>query len=324
MILSIIALGVLILMHEAGHFFAARWYSIPVPEFSIGFGPRLFGWECNGTAYSLRAIPLGGYIKTDESLLKRPARQRIIVSLAGPAANLVFAYLAFTTAALVGIPQMTTKIGEVFPGRPAAVSGIQPADRVIEVDGKSVSTWAEMISRIDQGRERNVLLTVATGHGEMTISVKPEIREGRGVIGVKAAGETVPLRYGMRSFGEGWKMTWNNVEASAILFASLFSLQSLNDVAGPLYIAKAGAEQSRLGLMALLYFMGIISANLVTLNLLPIPVLDGGTVLVTIWERVFRRPLHEKVQRVMTALSLGLIVSLMLYAVLNDISRMVR
>ncbi len=322
MILSIIALGALILIHEAGHFLAARWYGIPVPEFSIGLGPRLFGWERNGTAYSLRAIPLGGYIKTDDALLTRPAGQRIVVSVAGPAANLIFAYLAFTTAALVGIPQMTTKIGEVLSGYPAAMAGIKSADRVIAVDGKKVTTWIEMTSLVDQGRERDVLLTVSTGQRERTILVKPEIREGRGVIGVKAAGETFPLRYGLCSFGEGWKMTWGNIVASARMFLKLFSAQTLNNVAGPLYIAKAGAEQSRLGLMALLYFMGIISANLVTLNLLPIPVLDGGSILMTMWEKVRRKPVHEKVQRVMTALSVGLIISLMLFALLNDFGRL--
>ncbi|MRR36142.1 peptidase M50, partial [bacterium] len=151
MILSVIALCVLVLVHEYGHFRAARFFGVPVPEFSIGFGPRFFGWERNGTVYSLRAIPLGGYIRTADSLLRRPAGQRIIVALAGPAANLVFAYLAFTTAALVGIPQMTTRIGEVFPGLPAAVAGIRPADRVLAVDGHAVATWTEMISRIDQG-----------------------------------------------------------------------------------------------------------------------------------------------------------------------------
>lgn len=322
MVLSIIALGVLILIHETGHFLAARWYGIPVPEFSIGFGPRILGWERNGTAYSLRAIPLGGYIKTDDSLLTRPAGQRISVAVAGPAANLVFAYLAFTTAALVGIPQMTTKIGEVLSGHPAAMAGINPADHVIAVDGRKVTTWVEMTALIDQGRERLVSLSVSTGQGVKTISLQPEILEGRGVIGVKAAGETFPLRYGLRSFGEGWRLTWSNVEASAGMFLKLFSLQTLNNVTGPLYIAKAGAEQSRLGLMALVYFMGVISANLVTLNLLPIPVLDGGTILMTMWEKVRRKPVHEKVQRVMTALSVGLIISLMLFALLNDVGRL--
>ena len=324
MILSIIALGILILVHEYGHFRAARWFGVAVPEFSIGFGPRLCGWSHKGTAYSLRAVPLGGFVKTDDSLLGRPARQRIIVSLAGPAANLIFAYLAFTIAALVGIPQMTTKIGEVFAGHPAAAAGLRPADRVLAVDGKKVSTWAEMIALIDQGRDRSIALAVQTGQGQQTYTLRPEIREGRGIIGVKAAGESIPLKYGAGAFSEGWRLTWGNISSSAGLFLKLFSGQTMKNMAGPLYIAKAGAEQSHLGLMALLHFMGIISANLVVLNLIPIPVLDGGSVLLILWERVFRRPLHEKVQRVLTAISLGLIVSLMLYTALNDITRMLQ
>ena len=324
MILSIIALGILILVHEYGHFRAARWFGVAVPEFSIGFGPRLCGWSHKGTAYLLRAIPLGGFVKTDDSLLERPARQRIIVSLAGPAANLIFAYLAFTIAALVGIPQMTTKIGEVFAGYPAAAAGIRPADRVVAVDGRKVSSWSEMIALIDQGRDRNIVLTVQTGQGEQTHTLRPEIREGRGVIGVKASGETFPLKYGAGAFSEGLRLTWGNISSSAGMFLKLFSGQTMKNIAGPLYIAKAGAEQSHLGLMALLYFMGVISANLVTLNLLPIPVLDGGSVLMTLCERGFRRPVPEKVQRVLTALSLGLIVSLMLYTALNDITRMLQ
>lgn len=324
MILSIIALGILILVHEYGHFRAARSFGVAVPEFSIGFGPRLCGWSHKGTAYSLRAIPLGGFVKADESLLDRPASQRIIVSLAGPTANLLFAYLAFTIAALVGIPQMTTKIGEVFDGHPAAVAGIRPGDRVVAVDGKKVSSWSEMIAIIDQGRDRNIMLTVQTGHGEQTYSLRPEIREGRGVIGVKASGESFPLKYGAGAFSEGLRLTWGNISSSAGMFLKLVSAQTMKNMAGPLYIAKAGAEQSRLGFMALLYFAGIISANLVVLNLIPIPVLDGGSVLLILWERIFRKPLHEKVQRVLTALSLGLIVSLMLFTALNDVTRMLR
>ena len=324
MILSIIALGILILVHEYGHFRAARWFGVAVPEFSIGFGPRLCGWSHKGTAYSLRAIPLGGFVKTDDSLLERPARQKIVVSLAGPAANLIFAYLAFTIAALVGIPQLTTKIGEVVAGYPAAAVGIRPADRVVAVDGKKVSNWSEMIALIDQGRDRNIVLTVQTGQGQLTHTLRPEIREGRGVIGVKASGESFPLKYGAGAFSEGLRLTWGNISSSTGMFLKLFSGQTMKNMAGPLYIAKAGADQSHLGLMALIHFMGIISANLVVLNLIPIPVLDGGTVLLILWERIFRRPLHEKVQRVLTALSLGLIVSLMLYTLLNDISRFVR
>ena len=324
MILSIIALGILILVHEYGHFRAARWFGIEVPEFSIGFGPHLCRWTYKSTVYSLRTIPLGGFVKTDDSLLERPASQRIIVSLAGPAANLLFAYLAFTFAALVGIPQMTTKIGEVLDGYPAAAAGIRPDDRVVAVDGKKVSNWAEMIALIDQGRDRNILLTVQTRQGEQTHTLRPEIREGRGVIGVKASGESFPLKYGAGAFSEGFRLTRENINSSASMFLNLFSGQTMKNIAGPLYIAKAGAEQSHHGLMALLCFMGVISANLVTLNLLPIPVLDGGSVLMTLCERGFRRPVPEKVQRVLTALSLGLIVSLMLYTTLNDITRMLR
>jgi regulator of sigma E protease len=323
MIMSFFALAILILLHEAGHFFAARWFHIPVPEFSIGFGARIFGWKRNGTTYTLRAIPLGGYIKTDD-LSGRPVRQRVLVALAGPAANLLFAYLVFTFTSFVGVPQLTTRIGTVFAGHPAAAAGIQPGDRVTSVNGKHVTTWTEMITLIDQGRDREVKLTVETEQRDRFISLKPEIREGRGVIGVKADGETTSTSSGANAPQEGWRLTWGNLKSSSGMFLSLVSFKNFNKLGGPLYIAKAGAEQSHLGIIPLLYFMAIISSNLVTLNLLPIPILDGGLVLLAAWEGIFRKPFNATFARVLTGLSLGLMVSLALFALINDIARMIK
>ncbi len=321
MLLSILGISFLILIHEAGHFLAARAAGVNVPEFSLGFGRILASKEYRGSLFCLRMIPIGGYIKAD-ALHDRSPLTRILVGLAGPAANFLFAALAFMLISGVGIPHLTNKIGQVVPGYPAKAAGLLPGDRVVAVDDQLVEAWPDMTALVDRGQSRNVKLTIQRGANRFNVNVRPEIKDGRGVIGV-IAGETAYTRYGLQSIPKGLALTTDTVRTSAGAFFRALWLHN-NRVMGPVGIVKAGAAQATLGWVALLYFLAILSANLVTFNLLPIPALDGGSILLALWEIVSKRPVPGRVQRVLTAVSVGLIIALLLHSVLNDVVKLSR
>jgi len=168
---------------------------------------------------------------------------------------------------------------------------------------------------------RKVVLVLNRQGQRIEARLTPTIREGRGVIGVKAAGEPIPFRYGIGSFRYGAETVIQHLAGSVSMIKSLIKPAAGSDIAGPLMVAKAGAEQASFGLMALLHFMGIVSTYLVVINLAPIPALDGGTILMALWEQASGKPVGMKIQRVLTAISGGLLVTLMLHALLNDLSR---
>lgn len=324
MILTIIAICFLILLHEAGHFAAAKCYGIGVTEFSIGFGKSILQREKNGTTYFLRIFPFGGYVKLDDNFNQAPSSVRIKVAFAGPAANLIFAFLAFALVSFVGLPQLTAKIGQVFPGHPAARAGLQPGDRVAVVDGHPVVKWAEMTALVTEGKGRAVRLEVQRGQSVLEVSTVPETVKGKGLLGIKASGETISTPYGLLpAIEKGTIITGEQLKASATLFLKLIGFAPV-DVIGPVQIVKVGAEQAGFGWVSLLYFIAVLSANFVTFNLIPIPILDGGLVLFAFMEMVTGRKINKKVQLMATKISMALIMGLMTFVFLNDLVKMVK
>ena len=178
MIATILAIAFLILVHELGHLLAAKLLGVQVPEFSLGFGKVLARRKFGETEYCLRWFLLGGYVKTEDLFQERLALTRILVALAGPASNLLFAFLIFSIVSFVGLPQLTATIGQVFPGRPAAKVGLLPGDKVISVNGRSVTKWTEMTALVTEGKGRAVRLVVQRGHGNLIVSVIPETVAG--------------------------------------------------------------------------------------------------------------------------------------------------
>ncbi len=226
---AIVVLGVLIFVHELGHFIFAKLFGVGVEKFSLGFGTKLVGFKKGETEYLISAFPLGGYVKMigegggaelaeedkARSFMGKPPLQRILIVAAGPVFNLLFAGVLFIVIFMIGVPAATTKIGEVVKDKPAARAGIKANDVVTVINGKSVSRWDEFAKVIAESGGKPVELQIRRGNENLAFRVVPETRTAKNllgetvttpVIGVVAAGEIVTDRFPPgEAFARGWR-----------------------------------------------------------------------------------------------------------------------
>ena len=347
---AIVVLGILIVVHEFGHFIVAKRSGVGVLKFSVGFGPRLFGRVINGTEYVLSAIPLGGFVKmvgedpdsaepVDPriSFSHQPVWKRIAIVTAGPLFNLLFAFVAFSVVfAVYGqrVPSDVAKVGGVIPEMPAARAGLQVGDVVTAVDRLPIASWEELSTAIRNSDGRSVDLTVQRGDQVVTVTVSPESQPEKNlfgevvgqayVIGIERGSSQV--RVGpLAAIVAGAKHTvfWIHTLVTSVV-KILQGRIPAQDIGGPLLITQAAAQQAKAGLESLLLFMAVISINLGILNLLPIPILDGGHLLFFLVEGVMRRPLDLRHREIMQQVGLVILIGLMAFAFYNDILRVIR
>jgi regulator of sigma E protease len=343
---AVVVLGILIFVHELGHFLFAKLFGVGVEKFSLGFGPRLIGKQIGETEYRISAFPLGGYVKMvgegaeegppeadpERSFSAKPPLQRMIIVAAGPAFNLLFAYIVFVVVCMIGIPSATSRIGDVIKDKPAALAGLRAGDRITAVDGKPVVRWNDMANLIADSGGKPLLLTVQRNHDTFTVKVAPEIRTAKNLlgeqvttpaIGVMVSKETVtdklePLEAVVKGGEHTWSLTRMTVLAVGKIIGGAISL---DNVGGPIMIAKTAGEQAETGLVYFLSFMALLSINLGLLNLLPIPILDGGHLVFYLWELVSGRAVSMKTREFAQQVGLVLLVGLMVLAFYNDIAR---
>lgn len=345
---AIVVLGVLIFVHELGHFIFAKLFRVGVEKFSLGFGPKLVGKKIGETEYLISSFPLGGYVKMvgengdgelspedkARSFAEKPPLQRIAIVAAGPLFNLFFAYLVFILVFMVGVPSVTTKIGEVIEGKPAARAGIKGGDLITSVNGKHVSRWDEFAKKIIESKGAPVTVQVMRGGVPFSFTIVPESRTIKNllgetvtspVIGVVAAGETVTDRFGPgEAFIKGSAQTWNVIKLTILSIVKLVERAiPLDTIGGPIMIAKMAGQQAAEGGVSFLAFMALLSINLGVLNLLPIPILDGGHLFFYLWELVFRKPVSMKTREIAQQIGLLLLIALMVLAFYNDIARFI-
>ena len=347
---AVVVLGLLIVVHEFGHFIVAKRSGVGVLKFSIGFGPRLFGRTVGGTEYVLSAIPLGGYVKmvgedpdaTEAidpriSFSHQKVWKRVAIVVAGPVFNLLFAFVAFSLVlALYGerVPSNAAKVGGVMPDMPAARAGLERGDVVTAVDGQPIGTWDELSKAIRGSEGHPVVVALQRGDQSLTVTVNPESQPDKNMFG-----EVVGQAYVIgieRGFDEVAVGPFEAIVAGArqtaswiqILVTSVVKILqgriSSQDIGGPLLIGQAAAQQAKAGFDSLLSFMAVISINLGILNLLPIPVLDGGHLLFFAVEGVMRRPLDMRHREIMQQVGLVILIGLMAFAFYNDILRVIR
>lgn len=339
----IFVLGVLVIVHEFGHFIVARLLGIRAEKFSIGFGPRIFGQKFGETEFIVSLLPLGGFVKlAGESpeeaqgasweFQSKPLWQRSAVVLAGPAMNALLAYLLFVAVFLTGQPTLTSKIGKVLEGTPAASAGLREGDRVLAVNGEPVSTWEEVLNRV-QTLRAPLTLSLERDGSKLETSVTPEQREIKGLrgpkksrpfLGVAPASEIVHVKSG---FSEAWGLAWTRLwELTGMILSSLAMMVTgavpfKDSMTGPIGIFFMTQQAAEMGFAYLLYFMGSLSVSLFVLNLLPIPVLDGGHLLFMLIETLKGSPLNERVRERMTQGGMAVLLGLMAFVILQDISR---
>ena len=342
---TIFVLGVLVFLHEFGHFIVAKIVGVRVNRFSLGFPPRLIGKKIGETDYCISAIPLGGYVKLagmiDESLDKTPLRgepwefqskpwlYRLGVILAGPLSNYLVAILLFAGLVLtkgIGYVKDTT-VGEVISEYPAEKAGIRVGDRIVAINGQPVTRWEDMTEIIHSRPNQEVTVEwerdgqkfVAVIHTRaQKAPVDGDIRE----IGLIGIGPKVYTRkVGLFSaIGYGAKRT---VYLTKLIYVSLKKIitgtESIRSLGGPLIIAKLAGESARTGWDSVFALMAFLSLNFAILNLLPIPALDGGHMLFLIIEGIIRRPVPTKVKMIIQQIGMVIIFALIILVLFNDI-----
>ncbi|ADW16997.1 site-2 protease [Desulfobulbus propionicus DSM 2032] len=349
----ILVLGVLIFVHELGHFLLAKAFGVRVLKFSLGFGNKLVGKKWGETEYLISAFPLGGYVKMygeqqEEEVLPedrhrsfshKPVWQRFGIVFGGPLFNLLFAVgLFFLLFVVAGMPEPvdSTKIGEVNPESAAAQAGLKAGDAVLSINGKPTTSWEHVSEAIRDSQGNEVTLVVLREGQELTIGAKPTIREVKNLFG-ETTGERYMLgivrseeiRYVDASIAESAKaavvQTWNLGYLTVMGIVKMIQrVIPASELGGPIRIAELAGQQLEAGWMNLLYFMGLLSVNLGILNLLPIPVLDGGHLVFLSLEAVRRRPLSERTMEISQRVGIAILGTLMIFVFYNDILRLVK
>ncbi len=343
----ILVLGVLIAFHELGHFLLAKAFNIGVKTFSIGFGPRIFGFRYGLTDYRLSALPLGGFVNlvgeaddelpegfTKEHLFSgRPAYQRMIVFAAGAIFNFILAVIIYWGLFWAnGMNGREPVIAKVMPDTPAMVAQLQAGDRILAVNGKPVEFFGDVIQSVNLSGGKPVQFTLERDGKKFIKDIAPkQIKEktakGKEItvmrIGIMSSDKGIHIPLGpFSAFGVAVAETWDRV---VLIGKALIMLVShdlpLDSVGGPIMIGQLVSEQAEHGIQALLALTAFISINLGLFNLLPIPVLDGGHILFCAIETLLRRPVSVQIQEWTTKAGLAFLILLMLLATYNDLQR---
>lgn len=352
----LLVLTALVFVHEFGHFWIARLCGVRVEVFSIGFGPEIFGWhDKHGTRWRLSWIPLGGYVKffgdanaaskqDDEAMADlseedkagvlhyKPLWQRAAVVAAGPFANFLFAALLFMGLFMaVGKPEMPNGVvvGTVKEHSAAAGAGLQVKDRIARIDGKDIEGFADLRNIVMGSAGKRLEMVIERNDREQRLVIVPKPTEWTdaegntrtiGLIGVTQAGPEYRKLGPWDAFTTSWVEV---VTLSGLIFEKLGELVSfqadMEEFGGPVKIAQMSGQVSQIGIVALVGWTAMLSVNLGLINLLPIPVLDGGHLLFYAYEAVFRKPPGQKIQELGFSLGLALVLSLFVVLTFNDI-----
>jgi regulator of sigma E protease len=394
---AILVLGVLVFVHELGHFLVAKFFGVGVLEFAIGFGPMLARWQGRETTYSLRAIPLGGFVRMagddpvmvygenvvgahaevsgaspiegtqedlsqqQQALLKDESRwflkkgyvPRMAIVLAGPVANFIFAWaLAFGSYLTVGLPTLVdgpVTIGAVQKGLPAESAGLKTGDRVVSVDGKTVISFKELVEVVRSSSGKSLEFVIQRPKGEalqgqqveldtISIPVQPvsnaspelDILEGKpvhqtyrigitpGMANVKYTEVGASVAAGAAA-GQVIELCRQTLRVLQGLVTGLLS--PVKTIGGPIEIIKQTAASAKEGWIEIVGIMIFLNVTLGIMNLLPIPVLDGGHLTLFTIEKLRGKPLSMRVQAAATNVGLVLLLSLMVFAIGNDLVR---
>jgi len=348
----VIALGALVAFHEFGHFWVARRAGVKVLKFSIGFGPKLAGRQSGETEYVVSAIPLGGYVKMlgedlsdpevseedkGRSFAHAPLLKRIAIVAAGPVFNLLLAYVIFTAWLATGAPlfvpsfaDLASNVETVVPGSAAEAGGVRSGDRILRIGDKPIATWQEMTDIIKHSPGAPLKIVVERNGRPETLTVTPTPRKEKladgteieiGQMGITKANKAVVKSDNILMAPiDGLTATWGWTKLTVVGIAKMVTREiSSDNIGGPLTIAKISGDAASQGFSNYLFLIAILSINLGVLNLLPIPILDGGHLLFFAIEAIKRQPLSIRSRELAQQAGLVLLIGLMLFAFRNDI-----
>ena len=335
-VFAVVGLGLLIVLHEGGHFLVARLCGMRVERFSIGFGPTLLGFKWRGTLFQIAPIPLGGFVqitglnpseefdRTDPYVYpNRPRWMRLFTILAGPAANYLAAFVLMLGILLAfGAPSKTQKVTEPRAGRPAALAGMMAGDILVEANGHAVSFDAPISDVIRAGQGAPVTIKVLRKGQPMTFVVTPErVATGAYQVGIEIGplDERTPI-----NFPTALKdAVIYPYYASAMVLNNLYELARghvhFRDLSGPIGITKEMAKQARRGGLEFLEFVALLSVYLGLFNLLPLPALDGGRATFLVIESIRRRSVNPRVEAAVHTVGIVLLLGMLIIVTFKDV-----
>jgi regulator of sigma E protease len=352
---------IVVFIHEMGHFLVGRWCGIKVMAFSIGFGPELVGWtDRHGTRWRLAAIPLGGYVKFfgDSSAAStpdgdtlatmsaadkavsfhyQPVWKRALTVAAGPVANFLLAIAIFSAINVgYGRQVLVPRIEGVVAGSVAERAGLKGGDLVVSIDDRPIDSFMDLQRIVSTSPGKTLALVVEREGKDMTLQVVPELKEIKtplgkqrvGMLGVQASRNPADLRTEQLSFGPALSSavteTWFIVERTGAYVGGLFAgTETTDQLSGPIRIAQVSGQVATAGIVALLNLAAILSVSIGLINLVPVPLLDGGHLLFYAVEAARGRPLSERTQEFGFRIGLALVVMLMIFTTFNDLLHLV-
>jgi regulator of sigma E protease len=353
-------LTMVVFFHELGHFLVARWCGVGVKTFSIGFGPELFGWnDRKGTRWRIALIPLGGYVKFvgDENAAStpdaeaveamtaaeraiafptQPVAARAAIVAAGPIANFILAIVIFTVMfATAGRMDIVPRVGAVSPGSAAEAAGIRQDDLIVSIEGRPIESFVDIMRVISVRADLPTAVTVERDGKRVDLTATPRSFEEksrfgaqtRGLLGIQASRD--PKDRVLKHFSPigaltaGVSETWFIVERTGTFVAGLFSgRESTSQLGGPLRVAQISGEVAEVGFLALVNLAALLSVSIGLLNLMPIPMLDGGHLVFYAAEAVRGRPLSDRAQDIGFRIGLAIVLALMVVSTWNDIAHL--
>jgi regulator of sigma E protease len=343
-VLVIIGLSLLILGHEAGHFFVAKLFGLKVDEFGIGFPPRMTAKKFGETEYSINWLPFGGFVRisgergefegispegempevtdADKARLfyNQPAWKKSVIMLAGVFMNFILGWLLIAAVFMIGVPQ-TLVISATEPGSPAATAGLQAGDVV-----KGYTDSQSFISYVNANKGQPITLTVIRNDKDMSYTITPRANPpaDQGALGVALEEGGAARENFFQALWDALQdaviISWLTLQAFYELIKQIFVHASIPaDVVGPVGIFGIAEETGRIGLAYLLQFLGIISLNLMIVNCIPFPALDGGRFLMVIVEKIKGSPMPYKVETIINGVGFALLIALMVVLTVRDI-----
>jgi len=347
---ALIVFGILIIVHEFGHFIACRLSKVRVEKFSIGFGPELVHWQSGETRFSISLLPLGGFVSPagEEAskvgpegpkpgdFLAASTLSRIFIVVSGVVMNYVLAFVVFWAVFMIGRPMPGTVVGGFVKGYPAEASLLKVNDKILKVDDQAVANWQDILNGFDKAPGSTITLDVKRSHPGvqpefLSVQISPRVEDVRDLFGksvrMKRVGITpdpasfVSERYGpLSALAKAWQLEVSHtVLTHKALFYLLTGQLSPKNLMGPLGIIQISGQAAKAGIATLLQLLAILSVSLAVINLFPLPALDGGHLVFLLIELVTRKRISPVLQERITTVGFYLLMALMVFVIYNDV-----
>lgn len=320
--------GLIVMSHELGHFLTARASDVKIHEFSLGMGPAIFTRQGPETLYSIRALPIGGYVKMEgedgesedpRAFTRKSPLKRLLILAAGAMMNFILAYILLVVI-MFGLGFASNTIDEVVTDFPAAEAGMMAGDEIIGIDGTEISTWEEVIQAITSSDGQTMTFTVLRDGETLDLQMTPTISEedGQYKVGITTRLEKQPSK----AFVYAGKQFYTFFTDIFNFFLQLGQNNVEGEIIGPVGMVNVIGQASRLGFLNLLFIAAYISINLGIVNLLPFPALDGGRIVFVLIEMVKGSPIDREKEGYVHFIGISILMALMVFLVFRDISNL--